>query len=231
MRTGPYLDRRSFMGAAASLALTSTALSAQTSKPASDPLAGRFGGPFALTDHNGQRVTDQTWRGQYMLIYFGFTRCIDACPVDVPNLVQGLDLVAPLDARIQPLFVTVDPADTASELKTYVEAFHPRLIGLTGTEAELAAMAKAYRVHRYRVQMQSDAQQPVTTGPRQSIVLPSPVILAHGEKPHAPGQRFSINHGTLTYLMGPDGGFLTIVPHGSDGQRIAGVLRKYVRPA
>lgn len=231
MRTRPDLDRRSFLATAASLALAPTVSVAQTSKPAADPLAGRFGGPFALTDHNGQRVTDQTWRGQYMLIYFGFTRCTDACPVDVPNLVQGLDLVAPLDARIQPLFVTVDPADTASDLKSYVEAFHPRLVGLTGTEVELAAMAKAYRVHRYRVQFQSELQQPVTTGPRHSIMLANPVIPAHGEKPHAPGQRFSINHGTLTYLMGPDGGFLTIFPHGSDGRRIAEVLRKYVRPA
>lgn len=227
------LDRRHCLGLLAAGLFMPSGVVAQTVDklladkfPAKDPLANRFGGPFSLTDHNGHRVTEQSWPGQFKLVYFGFTRCTDACPIDLPNLVQGLDLVAPLDARIQPLFITVDSDDTPQILKTYVEAFHSRLLGLTGSEAELAALAKAYRVHRYRVEMKSGIL------PSFPVRQDQPeIIRVHGEKPHSPGQKFTINHGTLTYLMGPDGSFLTIVPHGAGGPRIAEVLRKYVKPA
>lgn len=198
------------------------------SQPAKDPLARRFGGPFSLTDQHGQRVTEKSWPGQFTLVYFGFTRCTDACPVDLPNLVQALDLLGASAGRIQPLFITVDPDDTPERMKAYVEAFHPRLIGLTGSESELAAVAKAYRVHRYKVELKSGAasgaqiRNALHTGDEASIHL------AHGPQQHQPGQRYSIDHGTLTYLMGPDGGFRTLIPHASPPQRIAEVLQNYV---
>jgi protein SCO1 len=204
-----------------------------------DPLANRFGGPFNLTDHTGRAVDEKTYLGKFQLIYFGFTRCTDACPVDVPNLAAALDKIAPHDAEVQPIFVTVDPDDTPARLKDYVGAFHPRLVGLTGSEAQLAAMAKAYRVHRYRVKLQSEHKQPSGTGPNPSgpnlsgprhfVQAPHFTTLAHGDKPHSPGQRMSIDHGTLTYLMGRDGKFLTMVPHGAGSKRIAEVLLKYVK--
>jgi protein SCO1 len=215
------LSRRTVLGGIASTALVGPVAAQQ---PKADPLASRFGGPFTLTDHAGKRVTDRDYRGQYLVVYFGFTRCTDACPVDVPNIAAAMDRIAPLDARVQPLFISVDPADTPEQLKTYVEAFHPRLVGLTGSEAELAAVAKAYRVHRYRVQRQSS-----TGGPRHHVPRPAQVTLAHGDKPHAPGQTFTIDHGTLTYVIGPEGQFLTLIPRGSGADRIAEVLRTYVK--
>jgi cytochrome oxidase Cu insertion factor (SCO1/SenC/PrrC family) len=212
--------RRAVLGGIAATALIKPV--AAQSKP--DPLASRFGGPFILTDHKGRRVTDSDYRGQYLVVYFGFTRCTDACPIDVPSIAAAMDRIAPLDARVQPLFISVDPEDTPERLKTYVEAFHPRLVGLTGTDAELAAVAKAYRVHRYRVQRQSSMG-----GPRHHISLPVQTTPVHGDKPHSPDQNFTIDHGTLTYVMGPDGKFLTLIPRGSGADRIAEVLRNYVK--
>jgi protein SCO1 len=212
------MERRAFLLGAGGLAFAGPAL-AQTAPR--DPLASRFGGPFALTDHTGRRVTEKDFLGAFMLVYFGFTRCTDACPIDVPNLVHALEEIRPLDTHVRPIFVTVDTDDTPALLSDYVSAFHPRLVGLTGSEAELAAVAKAYRVHRYRVQRQSG-------GPRHFAEPPGLAILAHGGKAHSPDQKFTIDHGTLTYLMGRDGKFLTLVPHGAKPARIAEVLRKYV---
>lgn len=165
-----------------------------------DPLAAQFGGPFTLTDHTGKRVSDADFRGRFMLVYFGFTRCADTCPVDLPAIAQGLDALGPLAERIAPLFISVDPVhDTPAALAAYVANFHPRLIGLSGSEAEIASVAKAYKVHRRKL----------TLGHH-----------GHGE--------YTIDHGSLTYLMGPDGRFLTLLPHRTAPERIAAVLRKYL---
>lgn len=164
-----------------------------------DPLATQFGGPFVLTDHAGQRVSDADFRGRFMLVYFGFTRCADTCPVDLPAIAQALDALGPLAERVAPLFVSVDPADAPAMMAAYVANFHPRLIGLSGSEAEIASVAKAYKVHRRKLTQAHHG---------------------HGE--------YTIDHGSLTYLMGPDGRFLTLLPHRTTPERMAAVLRKYL---
>src|SRR5687768_17562529 len=117
------------------------------------PLQGAtMGGPFTLTSHDGRRLRDSDFAGKYRLVYFGFTFCPDVCPIDLQTIGAGLrqfERDAPERAeRVQPLFVTVDPArDTPDALRRYVAAFHPRLIGLTGSEAEIARMARAYGVY------------------------------------------------------------------------------------
>ena len=119
--------------------------------PAEDPpLRGaRLGGAFSLADQNGQRVTDRSYPGKYRLIYFGYTFCPDVCPVDMRVLGAGLRRFEERDpeagAKVQPIFVTVDPArDTPAVLREFVANFHPRLVGLSGTPDELARMARAY---------------------------------------------------------------------------------------
>ena len=164
---------------------------------ARDPLANRFGGPFSLLDHTGRRVSDANFRGRFMLIYFGFSRCTDTCPADLLTIATALNSLGAEAEPILPILITVDPAnDTPAVLAPYVDAFHARLLGLTGTEAEIAAVAKAYRVHRRKV-----ARSAVD---------------------------YSVDHGSLTYLMGRDGQFLTLLPHKTAPEALAAILRKYL---
>ena len=116
----------------------------------SPPLAGaRMGGAFSLINQDGKAVTDRDFAAQYRLIYFGYSFCPDVCPVDVQRLMQGFRSLEQQDskaaAKLQPIFITIDPArDTPAVIKQFVSAFHPRLIGLTGTDAQIAEVAKRY---------------------------------------------------------------------------------------
>lgn len=123
----------------------------RTAKP--PPLEGAtIGGPFTLTDQDGKRVSDTAFIGRYRLIYFGYTFCPDVCPTSLQHLAKGLKAFEADDpkrgAQVQPILISIDPArDTPAVLKPYVQAFHPRLIGLTGSEAEIADVAKRYAVY------------------------------------------------------------------------------------
>lgn len=120
--------------------------------PARAPLDGaRIGVPFALIDQNGAPRSDRDFAGRYRIMYFGYTFCPDVCPTDLQTIGAGLRLFETQDAkraaRVVPIFVTVDPKrDTPAVLKSYVAAFHPRMIGLTGSPAAIAATAKGYGV-------------------------------------------------------------------------------------
>lgn len=116
------------------------------------PLPNLFGGPFSLIDQDGVRRTDMDFHGRHMLVYFGYTYCPDICPTGLATIAGALDLLGPAAESVQPVFVTVDPErDTPEVLKDYVAQFHPRLIGLSGSEAETQAVARAYRLHRAKV--------------------------------------------------------------------------------
>ena len=116
----------------------------------SPPLEGaRLGGPFTLTDHNGRQVSNSDFDGKYRLVYFGFSYCPDVCPVDLQTIGQALRKLEKSDSKlaeqVQPIFITVDPErDTPAVLREYVKAFHPRLIGLTGSPDQIASVAKAH---------------------------------------------------------------------------------------
>ena len=119
---------------------------------AKPPLEGaRIGGAFTLTDQNGKTVRDTDFAGKYRLVYFGYSFCPDICPVDLQKLMRGLSQFEKTDAargaKVAPMFITVDPArDTPDALKPFVARYHPRLLGLTGTPEQIAAVAKAYVV-------------------------------------------------------------------------------------
>lgn len=107
-----------------------------------------LGGPFTLTDQEGMKRSDAEFRGKYMLVFFGYTFCPDVCPTTLAVMSAALDKMGPAAERIVPIFISVDPArDTPEVLKAYLSAFGDRIIGLTGTEDEIAAAAKAYRVY------------------------------------------------------------------------------------
>lgn len=129
-------------------------LAACTPEPAeTPPLQGAsMGGPFTLTNQDGRPTSDTDFAGRYRLVYFGFTYCPDVCPVDLQLIGQGLRQLEKSDpevaAKVQPLFISVDPErDTPPVLKQYVSAFHPRLVGLTGTPEQIADVAKRYGVY------------------------------------------------------------------------------------
>lgn len=124
-----------------------------TAQPSEPPLAGAaIGGPFTLTDQDGKKVSWSDFDGQYRMVYFGYSYCPDICPLDLQKLMQGYRLFEKQDparaAKVQPLFITIDPErDTQAVVKNYVTAFHPRLIGLTGTPEEISKVAKAFAVY------------------------------------------------------------------------------------
>lgn len=110
-----------------------------------------IGGPFTLTDQNGKTVSDTDFAGRYRLVYFGYSYCPDICPVDLQKLMRGLAAFEKSDpargAKVAPIFITVDPErDTPAALKPFVSRYHPRLLGLTGTPEQIAAVAKAFVV-------------------------------------------------------------------------------------
>lgn len=160
------------------------------------------GGPFTLTDQDGKRVTDQDFRGKYMLIFFGFTYCPDVCPGELQVMSAALDELGPEGDKIQPVFITVDPErDTPEAMKLYVSNFHPRMVGLTGSPDDIAAVAKAYRVYYAKAKAPEGA---------------------------APGD-YLMDHSTILYLMGPDGKFVKHFTYGTDVKTLADGLRKAVQ--
>lgn len=132
------------------LLVAGLALAACSGGAEDPPLEGAaIGGPFTLTDQDGRTATDRDYAGRYRIMYFGFTHCPDVCPTDLAVLGQALRRFEKSDparaALVTPIFVSVDPErDSPAVLKDYVAAFHPRLVGLTGTTAQLADMTKRY---------------------------------------------------------------------------------------
>ncbi len=110
----------------------------------------RFGGDFSLTDQNGKPFDLQQLRGKVVVLFFGYTFCPDVCPTELSHVSMVLNKLDGDADRIQGLFVTVDPKrDTAAVLKKYLGYFHKSLIGLTGSQQEIEAVARMYRV-KYR---------------------------------------------------------------------------------
>lgn len=168
--------------------------------PDDSPAGNTIGGPFTLTRaDSGATVTEADFAGRLMLVYFGYTFCPDICPTSLGTMARALDALTPARrAHIAPLFITVDPArDTPEVMAGYVAAFHPDLIGLTGSPDNLEAAARAYRATHEMV--------------------PDP----EGNPDH-----YTIDHSSLVYLMGPDGGYRRHFPHGTPARIMADGLRE-----
>ena len=183
----PPSTLRAAVGASVAAALLSLAACGPVALPEEPPLKGaRIGGPFTLTGGNGQPVSDSDFAGQYRIVYFGYSFCPDVCPVDLNWLMLGLKQFERQNpeaaARIQPIFITVDPArDTPAVIGAYVTKFHPRLIGLTGSEHQIRAAADAFVVQYSRQE---------------------------GSAPDA----YLMSHTNNAYLLGPDGAPLALLP-------------------
>lgn len=139
------------------------------------PAGTKIGGAFNLIDDQNRPVTEQTYRGHWLLVYFGYTFCPDVCPTTLQTIADALDKLGKTGAQITPLFITVDPArDTPSVMARYVHQFDSRIIGLTGNDAQIAEVAKAYRVY-YAKETPKD------------------------------GTAYTMDHSSFIYLMDPEG--------------------------
>src|ERR1700738_5390588 len=104
-----------------------------------------IGGPFTLLTPDGTTVTDQTYRGKWLLVYFGYTFCPNSCPMTLNEIATALEKLGTDAAKLKPLFITVDPQrDTREVLEQYTQSFDPRIVGLTGNPEQIAAVAKEY---------------------------------------------------------------------------------------
>jgi protein SCO1/2 len=188
--------------------LVSTLLGAR-SEPGSGPAPMRvsgeaqIGGPFTLINQDGETVTEETFRGKAMLIYFGFTYCPDICPTSLQVMKAALDQLPEDDrAAFQPLLISVDPErDTPELLAQYIDsaAFPDGLMGLTGSEEQVRAAARAYRVFYARVE-----DDGVST-------------------------EYTVDHSSLIYLMGPDGSFVDVFPHATTPDQMAARLQRFLQ--
>jgi len=154
-----------------------------------------IGGPFRLRRADGREVTDADFRGRWMLVYFGYTRCPDACPTALQDMANALDSLGPEAKRkVAVLFITVDPErDTPAVMQDYVSAFDAPITGLSGTADQVAAAAKAYRVY-------------------------------YAKHPKAGGD-YDMDHTSIIYVMDPRGRFVANFTHETAPDAIAAKMQ------
>lgn len=154
-----------------------------------------YGRGFTLTDHTGQPRTLAHYKGRLVTLFFGFTHCPDVCPTSLATMKQALTLLGPDAAKVQVLFVTVDPErDTSALLADYVPKFDPAFVGLRGDMADTAAVAKEYKIFYQKVQGSS------------------------------PGQ-YTLDHSAGTYVHDTQGRLRLFIRHGETPQNIADDLK------
>jgi protein SCO1/2 len=162
-----------------------------------------IGGPYMLVDQTGKTVTEKNYAGQYKLIYFGFTYCPAICPTELQKISSVIKKLekdnAALAAKIQPLFITVDPErDTPAVMREYVKLFHPRMAGLSGSLAQIADAKKKYRIYSAQVKSESATD-------------------------------YTVDHSSFIYLMGPNDQLLGIYRSQDNADMIFTDLLKHIK--
>ncbi|MGV2106040.1 SCO family protein [Agrobacterium vitis] len=153
-------------------------------------------GSFSLTDHNGHAVTEASYRGSFMLIYFGFTHCRKVCPRSLACMSAALDTLGETRHMVVPLYITVDPErDTPERMKAFVEANFPRFTGLTGSREAIDSAKASFRVFSRKGLDPEDAEG------------------------------YAMPHTAFAYLLGPDGKYLTHFMDTVDDLQMANRLR------
>jgi protein SCO1/2 len=127
---------------------TSPALGRPSAQNLAAPAIPGMTSHFVLKTSDGRDVTEASFPGKWLVIYFGYTHCPDACPTALNAIGSALAELGPHATKLQPLFITLDPQrDSPQAMADYVKAFDPRMLGLSGTEAQTAAAAKAFHVY------------------------------------------------------------------------------------
>ena len=157
-----------------------------------------IGGPFTLSTPDGTTVTDQTYRGKWLLVYFGYTFCPNSCPTTLLEVATALKKLGLDAAQVQPLFITVDPQrDTPKVMQDYVSSFNPAVIGLSGSPQAVEATEKTFRVFARKGQPQPDGD-------------------------------YSMDHSSIVYLMDKNGAFVEAFNVERSPEEAAKDLEKYL---
>lgn len=154
----------------------SPTISAGVVENSRDAPAISIGGPFEMVNHEGQTVTDQDFAGVYKLFFFGYTFCPDVCPFELATMSQALDILEEQGhslEQIQPIFVSVDPErDDVASLAAYMPAFHSKFVGLTGSQAQVDGIKRAYNI--YSAKAESEASTDYLVNHSSLIYLMGP---------------------------------------------------------
>jgi protein SCO1 len=157
-----------------------------------------IGGPFTLTVPDGTTVTDETYRGRWLLVFFGYTFCPDTCPTTLSQVALSLQKLGADAAKVQPIFITVDPVrDTPEVMGQYTEAFDSRIVGLTGSPQQVAAVMEEYGAY--------SAQREIGAG---------------GD--------YLVDHSTYIYIIDPSGKFVRGLDSSTRSSDIADTLRNII---
>ncbi len=196
--------RTRMLAMAIALGLMLPGCTSEPEAPVEPPLAGAtIGGEFDLVNTQGQPVHWADFDGKYRIVYFGYAYCPDVCPTDVQRTIQGLEQFAAaepeLAAKVQPIFISVDPErDTPEVIDEFTSAFSDDLIGLTGTPDQLAAAAKTFAVYYKKLEET------------------------------APGT-YLMDHARTVILFGPKGEPIALLPADQGADPVAQELAKWVR--
>jgi cytochrome oxidase Cu insertion factor (SCO1/SenC/PrrC family) len=159
--------------------------------------APQIGGAFSLVNHKGQAVTEKDFLGKPMLIFFGYTNCPDVCPTEMNVFAQVLQGLGDQADQVNPVLITVDPTrDTVEVMNEFVNAFDPRITGLTGTEEQIIAVKKAYRAYGQAVNKKDDPEY------------------------------YLVDHTSFSYLMGVDGTLSTVFSYGTGPEEIISKIQE-----
>lgn len=178
--------------AAAPLAVAMTALAAS-------PVV--VGGPFILIAPDGKQVTNADFHGKWMLVFFGYTNCPDTCPTTLSEMAITLDRLGPEGRKVQPVFITVDPArDTPDVMGQFTRAIDPRIIGLSGSTQQIAAVSREYGAYGERHASGSEGED-------------------------------RVDHSTYIYVMDPRGEFVRGMEADTSADQMANTLRRLMARA
>jgi protein SCO1 len=161
-----------------------------------------LGRPFELMDHHGETVTNASYPGKWLLVFFGFAGCRESCPTGLVNMAAAMDTLGTDADRIQPLFIDVsmDKPDIVG-LSEFVSNFHPKLVGLTGTRAQTFTVVRDFKVRR---EYAMTNYSPRETGMR-------------------------LNHTTYFYLVDPEGVTRAYFYHNLEPDEMAKIMRLHLK--
>ena len=164
-----------------------------------------IGGNFKLVNHLGNNTTSKDFKNNFLLVFFGFTNCPDICPNTLNNISKVMDQLDK-NVSIIPLFITVDPErDTVEVLKKYLTNFHPKIIGLTGTNEQIDSVKKKYKIFSKKV---------------MQIEKESHVDHDHGD--------YGVDHTTIIYLIDKKGNYLTHFGTETNSSLIIEKINQYI---